>query len=677
MESASRKGLPFAACASRGIRRLSLLPACLTEYQGFGPLTLWRRPDVILGWGLKPTSQKARRMAEQRGIPYVALEDGFLRSWGLGVNGYQPHSLIVDTTGIYYDATRPSDLEQLILEAPFGEAELQRAERCMTLIRHHRLSKYNHAPDRSLPASQRRRVLVVDQTAGDASIHYGGADADRFHTMLQGALDEHPEAEILVKVHPDVVAGSKRGHLLQAAEQHPRCRLIAEDLNPWCLFDAVDTVHVVTSQLGFEALLAGCRVVCHGLPFYAGWGLTDDRLSCARREPSRSLVQLFTAAYLRYCRYANPYTGEAASLEETIELIADQKRQQERLAGRWHAGGFSRWKRGFIGDFLGPGARLRHHASAQAAARAAVPGERVFEWSNRIDTTLEERCRERGLALWRMEDGFIRSVGLGVDLARPLSLVLDSQGIYYDPQHPSDLEHLLNEAEFDTPLLHRAARLRQRLVELRLSKYNLAGQPLPDLPTDKPWILVPGQVESDASIARGSPVIRTNAELLAAVRDRHPDAYVIYKPHPDVLSGARVGALDTTAKQLYDRELGEIPIAELLEVVDEIHTMSSLTGFEALLRGKPVTTYGLPFYAGWGLTDDHQRCPRRRRRLSLDALVAGTLLLYPTYVDPYSRQLCNAETVVSLLERQRARNAWLPWKTRLYRRYRNAFAGRH
>ena len=40
----------------------------------------------------------------------------------------------------------------------------------------------------------------------------------------------------------------------------------------------------------------------------------------------------------------------------------------------------------------------------------------------------------------------------------------------------------------------------------------------------------------------------------------------------------------------------------LLGIVDEVHTLTSLTGFEALLRGIEVHAYGGPFYAGWGLT---------------------------------------------------------------------------
>ncbi|MBB3230184.1 capsular polysaccharide biosynthesis protein [Halomonas stenophila] len=667
----------IAGYISRGIGRLTTLPAFLPEFARIASLDTLPRSaiDAIIGWGLKSTAQRARQLAEHRGLPYIALEDGFLRSLGLGVAGFQPHSLVVDTQGIYYDASRPSDLEELIRTADFSTEELARSRRCMALIAHHRLSKYNHAPDLALPDSEHPRVLVVDQTRGDASILHGGAGTETFTAMLERALREHPEAEILVKVHPDVIAGKKTGHLLAHAD-HPRCRLIAEDLNPWALFDAVETVHVVTSQLGFEALLAGKRVVCHGLPFFAGWGLTDDRQSCPRRGLTRSLAQLFAAAYLGYCRYANPYTGQPSTLEATIALITDQRRQRERLAGDWVACGFSGWKRGFVGDFLGDEARCRHRRGP-AALEHARPGERLLSWSTGVDDRLHDACARASVPLWRMEDGFIRSVGLGVDLARPLSLVLDQRGIYYDPARPSDLEHLLEHGEFDAELLTRAAALRERLVRLRLSKYNVAGaQALP--PADgRRRLLVPGQVETDASIARGAGEIRTNAALLAAVRQANPEACILYKPHPDVLTGARLGDLAPADRALYDLDVGEVDISQLLEQVDEVHTISSLSGFEALLRGREVTTYGLPFYAGWGLTRDHRHSPRRRRRLTLDALVAAALILYPIYVDPRTRQFCNVETTVALLEQRRTEGQKLGWRTRLYRWYRNAFMGRH
>jgi capsular polysaccharide export protein len=236
-------------------------------------------------------------------------------------------------------------------------------------------------------------------------------------------------------------------------------------------------------------------------------------------------------------------------------------------------------------------------------------------------------------SLVRLEDGFLRSVGLGADLVRPLSWVMDRTGMYYDATRPSDLETLLQTATFDGAMLERARALRERIVGAGLTKYNVGAGSWRRPSAARKVVLVPGQVESDASIAYGAPGVRTNIDLLRAARRAAPDAYLVYKPHPDVVAGLRKqGQGESEAAQLCDEIVIDAPMHALLAEVDELHVLTSLAGFEALLRGKPVRCEGLPFYAGWGLTTDAHRCERRTRRLTLDELVAGALILYPTYV---------------------------------------------
>jgi len=103
-----------------------------------------------------------------------------------------------------------------------------------------------------------------------------------------------------------------------------------------------------------------------------------------------------------------------------------------------------------------------------------------------------------------------------------------------------------------------------------------------------------------------------------------------------------------------------------IAAADEVHTLTSLLGFEALLRGRPVVTYGAPFYAGWGLTEDRLAFPRRSRQLSLEQLIAGALILYPAYVDPQTRLACEVETVIERLAEARAQLQ--PWRPGLHRR---------
>jgi capsular polysaccharide export protein len=171
-------------------------------------------------------------------------------------------------------------------------------------------------------------------------------------------------------------------------------------------------------------------------------------------------------------------------------------------------------------------------------------------------------------------------------------------------------------------------------------------------------ILVPGQVADDLSVQLGNAGIPGNEALLARVRSANPDALVIYKPHPDVDAGHRAGAIpDAMARRYADCVVRGVPMASLIAAVDEVHTLTSLAGYEALLRGRRVVAYGQPFYAGWGLTEDMAPIPRRDRRLSLEELSAGVLLLYPRYLDPVTELPCPPEV---LLDRMANRTIWRP-----------------
>jgi capsular polysaccharide export protein len=163
---------------------------------------------------------------------------------------------------------------------------------------------------------------------------------------------------------------------------------------------------------------------------------------------------------------------------------------------------------------------------------------------------------------------------------------------------------------------------------------------------------VPGQVEDDASVRLGGGAIRTNLALLRAVRAAQPDALLIYKPHPDIEAGFRRGRIPaSTLAGLADQVLVGAPMDAVLRQVDAVHTLTSLTGFEALLRGLPVTCWGSPFYAGWGLTEDRVPIPRRQRRRSLDELVAVALILYPRCMDPLTGLPCPPEILLERMDR--------------------------
>lgn len=320
------------------------------------------------------------------------------------------------------------------------------------------------------------------------------------------------------------------------------------------------------------------------------------------------------------------------------------------------AHGFSWRKRAILRRFMG-----KQPVRFVRDVRKLAAGDTLLLWG---DAPLPGQLPD-GVGIVRVEDGFLRSVGLGVDLVQPLSWVLDKRGLYFDASRPSDLECLLQEGRFDDAMLARAARLRQRIVGAGLSKYNVGRGRWVRPEGAKRVILVPGQVESDASIRTGATGIRTNIGLLRAVREANPDAYVLYKPHPDVVAGLRaMGAGEDQARSWCDEVAGEVAMSALLTEVDAVHVMTSLAGFEALLRGKLVTCYGQPFYAGWGLTQDKIPVPRRTRTLELDALVAATLIRYPRYVSRITgRPVTPEEAVEELLAWRTQSTAELtPWR---------------
>jgi capsular polysaccharide export protein len=301
--------------------------------------------------------------------------------------------------------------------------------------------------------------------------------------------------------------------------------------------------------------------------------------------------------------------------------------------------GFSLRKRRMLRSWFAPWGGM---GDEEAAVSFAWGGEHVENMTGR--------------ACIRVEDGMIRSVGLGADLVAPISWVFDTRGMYFDATGPSDLEYLLKNQQFEPDALERAARLRERLVASKITKYNLAGVAWQRPARAAQVVLVAGQVETDASIRLGSAEVRSNLALLQTVRRMRPDSYIVYKPHPDVLAGLRAGALPAQAAPFYDELVTLADINSLYAHVDELHVISSLAGFEALLRGLKVVCHGMPFYAGWGLCEapaiSESVLARRGRALTLDELVAGVLLDYASYRSPHDGSVWTAEQALDELAAQ-------------------------
>jgi capsular polysaccharide export protein len=598
--------------------------------------------DHVGVWGQSPHAHRGEAMAARSGARLLRIEDAFLRSLHPGRAGEPPMGLLLDRQGVHFDARQPSDLEDLLNTAPLDDtALLDRARGAMARMAEAHLSKYSATEiDTEPPAPG--YVLVIDQTRGDASVRASGADRARFQEMLFVAREENPGARILIKTHPESRAGFRPGHY-RAEDASGPVTIHDSPLSPWLLLDGAVRVYTVSSQIGFEAILAGHRPRVFGTPFYAGWGLTEDETLLPRRRRRLTRAQLFAGAMMLYPRWYDPHHDRLCEIEPVLGALEAQARAWRADHRGWVASGMRLWKRGALQGFFGQSRRMRFVDAPEAArALAAREGRRRMVWASRSDA---------GAA--RVEDGFLRSRGLGAALVPPLSLVVDDSGIYYDPAAPSDLETLIRRraAGLRPDQRARAERLTEALLRAALSKYNLAGA-APPLPEGH-RILVPGQVEDDASILTGSPELRSNAALLRRAREANPGAVILYKPHPDVEAGLRRGAV-AEAERWADLVLSGTDIAALLPQVQEVWTLTSLTGFEALLRGCAVTVLGAPFYAGWGLTRDLGPVPARRLggpRPDLAALVHAVLIDYPRYRDPVSGLPCPVEVVAERLMR--------------------------
>lgn len=652
---------------SDGIKKLPNLELFLEE-----EFKLYADPkkiEAVVGWGHKETATKARALAYELKVPYLALEDGFIRSLDLGVNKAPPLSLSVDPVGCYYDAGQPSYIEKMLAEPSWYDDYLkQQAQSLIAKICKYKLSKYNRAPVldlSSMPTSfvTEEKVLILDQCAGDASLTLGqiGESEILGKRILDRVEHYYPKAKIYLKCHPDVIAGKRKGLFdLKNLPKDKEIVILEKEVNLISLMSYFEAVFTVTSQAGFEALMLGKRVHVFGLPFYAGYGLTFDEVRSERRSSIQgvTLEMLFAAAYLKLCRYINPITQKRADLDEVLELLHLQREINEENRGGAVVFGVKRWKRPILNAYLGSTQGQVYYTNNphKALKLAQSKNLQLNVWSSKRNPLLDEEANAQGLTIQGIEDGFLRSQGLGCNHVRPFSLVFDHEGIYYDPQKPSRLESILNtikEHPQHELLCTRANFLIKQILKAKLTKYNVGVADEENLasfkaqmPIDKKLILVPGQVEDDASVLRAGGEIKSNATLLEAVRQHNKDAFIIYKPHPDVLALNRQGGKSSETQGLFDLKVTNLSISALYDLVDEVHVLTSQSGFEAILRKLPVTVYGKPFYAGWGLTYDFQEFPRRKAHLTLEELIAGVLILYPRYFDWCTMQFMRPEDAV-------------------------------
>lgn len=287
--------------------------------------------DIAYLWGFWDYDKILTMLSISNRFPFFYIEDAFIKSILTSpVNGDSKyHSGIgfnIDDLTFYFDATRPSRLECMLNSEKLNITieQKKRANSLMAYITKNYLTKYNYQPIYNFTIGREnvKKILVVDQVVGDYSIKKGMADDNTFSQMLNDAINENKEADIIVKTHPDTIAKrDKTAGYYASLKNHGNVYILRDNINPIALLKKIDLVYVCTSQLGFEALMCGKEVHVYGMPFYAGWGLTIDQKNCVRRTRQRSLEEVFYITYILYSRYVDPVSKSYCEIEYALDYL--------------------------------------------------------------------------------------------------------------------------------------------------------------------------------------------------------------------------------------------------------------------------------------------------------------------------------------------------------------------
>lgn len=336
-------GIRHCIILSKGIRKINNLDAFL--YQISEP--------CVVGWGHKKTAIRAMNYAQKNNLPYYALEDGFIKSLS---STFCEHnnlalSLVLDKKGIYYDATKPSDIEDYLVNYnTWYTMDIKtKATALIKVIIDNNIVKYNTTSSYKLKSSHLmenldkrtynnlinsnvdQRVLLIDQTFGDSSITLGNANKNDFFKMLDDAISTYKAEHVFVKIHPNVALGNKKGYFNLKMLVDKNVNIIANDTNSMELLKYFKNVYTVTSGTGFEALMCGCNVTCYGEPFYSNYGLTIDKKNTTKQrrrdilENELTIEILVAAIFYKYSIFVDSTTNEQTTPEKIISNIINTK----------------------------------------------------------------------------------------------------------------------------------------------------------------------------------------------------------------------------------------------------------------------------------------------------------------------------------------------------------------
>lgn len=294
--------------------------------------------DCYVLWGTKfwDKQYQCTKNANLFSKPLVVMEDGFLKSvaspWDKTADRKYRNNLsyTINSKNVYFDSSAQTELEKLMNDEnlTITDEQKQRARACIDKIVSNHLTKYNHQPifTPNIGREGYKKILVIDQSYGDMAISRANANDNTFKRMLECAIKENPEADIIVKTHPDTILGAAKGYFT-GVKRHDNVYPYTEAINPVSLIKYCDEIYVCSSQMGFEALMCGKKVHNFGISFYSNYGLTNDRQACPRRKVKRTLEEAFYIIYIMFSYYISPVTKQQCEIEEIIDYIIKKRKE--------------------------------------------------------------------------------------------------------------------------------------------------------------------------------------------------------------------------------------------------------------------------------------------------------------------------------------------------------------
>lgn len=271
---------------------------------------------ISIGWGSYHVN---RHLCRDKNLLHI--EGAYLRSFLMDRSGSifdEARCFFVDTLGWHYDPNHPSLIENLLNTYQVTDEQKQRASDFIKLLIDNKVTKFNDQLE-IVDLPKGHNVLVVDSTVKDQAVLKSGGTDNSFTQLLNSAIKENPDSNIIVKLHPDSLNNRRSGYYDNLT--NPNIHLVNVKVNPFDMLSQVDKVYTFSSTLGVESLMMQKETHVFGMPCYAGWGLTYDRMVSKKRTRKLTIEELVYIIYFVYTQYIDE------SPEDYVKHLLDLKRE--------------------------------------------------------------------------------------------------------------------------------------------------------------------------------------------------------------------------------------------------------------------------------------------------------------------------------------------------------------